>query len=231
MNRRKISIAVVQASLSLILVAGPLGAVEFRPVAVRTDAECYSNPPGKHAADKMIDNDLGTYACLLDDSRTGKDLTVCPPRAAPPVTATFVLDLGAERFLSGTRFVARDRSIPSGPTRSRTSRLPPRAIPPEPVDDVLEAPQSHGAAAAVPHRACESKIMDYFEPAHYGVQVSDNEKRTFACWLDLLIPFCGFYTQHNTWTDAEKPEYNYFQEKRRAYAAVELESLRRASGD
>ena len=73
-----------------------------------TDAECYSNPPGKYAAEKMIDGDLGTYACLLDDTRTGKDTTVCPPKAAPPVTATFVLDLGSERTVSGMRFVARN---------------------------------------------------------------------------------------------------------------------------
>ena len=53
MNRRKISIAVVQASLPLMLVACPLAAAEFRPVAVRADAECYSNPLGKYAADKM----------------------------------------------------------------------------------------------------------------------------------------------------------------------------------
>lgn len=75
----------------------------------------------------------------------------------------------------------------------------------------------------------KSKIMDYFEPAHHGVKVSENEKRTFACWLDLLVPFCGSYTQNNTWTDAEKAEYNYFQEKRRAYATAEVETLRRAS--
>jgi mono/diheme cytochrome c family protein len=76
----------------------------------------------------------------------------------------------------------------------------------------------------------KSKIMAYFEPGHYGVKVSENEKRTFACWLDLLVPFCGSYAQHNTWTDAEKAEYNYFQEKRRAYAAAELDSLRAAQG-
>ena len=79
--------------------------------------------------------------------------------------------------------------------------------------------------------ACQSKIMDCFEPAHYAVQVSEHEKRTFACWLDLLVPFCGSYAQHNTWTDAEKAEYGYFQEKRRAYAAAELEAWRRSSGD
>ena len=108
MNHRHMSIDVVQAILSLVLFACPLAAAEFRPVAVWTDAECYSNPPGKYAAEKMIDGDLGTYACLLDDTRTGKDTTVCPPKAAPPVTATFVLDLGAERTVSGMRFVARN---------------------------------------------------------------------------------------------------------------------------
>lgn len=78
--------------------------------------------------------------------------------------------------------------------------------------------------------ASQSRIMDYLEPAHYDVQVSQNEKRLFACWLDLLVPFCGSYTQHNTWTDAEKEEYGYFQEKRRVYAAAELESLRVSAG-
>jgi len=76
----------------------------------------------------------------------------------------------------------------------------------------------------------QSKIMGCFEPAHYGVKVSENEKRTFACWLDLLVPFCGSYTQHNTWTADEKAEYTYFQEKRRLYAAAELETLRRLAG-
>jgi hypothetical protein len=79
--------------------------------------------------------------------------------------------------------------------------------------------------------ACKSKIMDCFEPAHYGVKVAENEKRTFACWLDLLVPFCGSYAQHNTWTKAEKAEYNYFQEKRRAYAAAELGTLRQSSSE
>ncbi len=94
--------------LPLVLAAGPLAATEFRPVGVWTDAEWYPNPPGKYAPAKMIDGDLGTYACLLDDTRTGKSTAVCPPKAAPPVTATFVLDLGAEKSMCGIRFVARN---------------------------------------------------------------------------------------------------------------------------
>jgi len=97
-----------QIFLLLILFILPLTAAEFQPVAVWTDAECYPNPPGKYAIGKMIDGDLGTYACLLDDTRTGKSTTVCPLNAAPPVTATFVLDMGTERTVSGMRFVARN---------------------------------------------------------------------------------------------------------------------------
>lgn len=99
---------VVQAVLVLVLLACRLVAGEFRPAGVWTDAEWFSDPPGKYAPGKMIDGDLGTYACLLDDSRTGKDVRLSPPKAAPPVTASFVLDLGAERTVSGMRLVARN---------------------------------------------------------------------------------------------------------------------------
>jgi hypothetical protein len=99
---------VAHALLFLLLSAGPLAAAEFRPVAVWTSAECYATPPGKYAAERMIDGQLGTYACLLDDTRTGRSTQVWPPKAAPPVTATFVLDLGRERTISGMRFVARN---------------------------------------------------------------------------------------------------------------------------
>lgn len=98
----------LQAVVWMVFSVYPLAAAEFRPVAVWTDAECYPNPPGKYAVGRMIDGDLGSYACLLDDTRPGKDLQVYPPKAAPPVTATFVLDLGAERSVSGMRFVARN---------------------------------------------------------------------------------------------------------------------------
>ena len=46
MYQRHMSIDVVQPILVLVLITCPLARVEFRPVAVWTDAECYSNPPG-----------------------------------------------------------------------------------------------------------------------------------------------------------------------------------------
>ena len=69
--------------------------------------------------------------------------------------------------------------------------------------------------------SAKSKIFDYLTPTHYGVNISDEERRIFACWIDLLIPFCGSYTEANRWTDAERTEYLRFIEKRRALADAE----------
>ncbi|MBQ1455217.1 MAG: hypothetical protein IIZ25_05150 [Thermoguttaceae bacterium] len=73
----------------------------------------------------------------------------------------------------------------------------------------------------------KSPIMAYFQPEHYGVQVSDEEKRTFACWIDLAVPFCGTYTDANRWTPAEKEEYLFYLAKRRAFADSERAELKK----
>ncbi len=40
-------------------------------------------------------------------------------------------------------------------------------------------------------------------PLH-DVNVSDEEKRRMACWIDLCVPFCGSYTEANRWADEVK---------------------------
>ncbi len=73
--------------------------------------------------------------------------------------------------------------------------------------------------------ACRSEIFKYFDGAHHGVKLTDNEKRVFACWIDMLCPFAGSYAEANTWTDEEKAIFNHFQNKRVVYAARELKDL------
>ena len=49
-------------------------------------------------------------------------------------------------------------------------------------------------SAMLPPYACgstQSKLMDYLEPSHYGVQLTDAEKRIVACWIDLAVPFAA----------------------------------------
>jgi hypothetical protein len=75
--------------------------------------------------------------------------------------------------------------------------------------------------------SCKSLLMKYLEPDHYNVQVSDTEKRTVACWIDLLVPYCGAYHQANTWSIKDKQDYLYYLEKRRFFAEQELKSIKK----
>ena len=74
--------------------------------------------------------------------------------------------------------------------------------------------------------SAKSPLMDYLEPSHYDVDVSELEKRTIACWIDLLIPFCGSYTDANQWSSIEKITYLYYLQKRRANAEAEMNDVK-----
>jgi len=71
-----------------------------------------------------------------------------------------------------------------------------------------------------------SRLMDYLEPSHHGVRVTDDEKRVIACWLDLGVPFGGSYPEATVWTDGDRRAYDYHQEKRLRLAAREIEELK-----
>ncbi|MDO4583547.1 MAG: hypothetical protein Q4D62_05530 [Planctomycetia bacterium] len=89
-------------------------------------------------------------------------------------------------------------------------------------------PHALGPAGPVPPYSCgstQSALMDYLEPEHYGVQLTENEKRRVACWMDLGIPFCGSYTEANLWTEEDKKRYQYEMDKRRGFLQSELEGL------
>ncbi len=86
-----------------------------------------------------------------------------------------------------------------------------------------------GRSAMLPPYAMgstQSKIMEYLEPSHYGVQVSDGEKRLFACWIDLSIPFGGSYAEATTWSPEDRRIVEYHQDKRQIFACQEVNTLR-----
>ena len=74
--------------------------------------------------------------------------------------------------------------------------------------------------------SAKSPLMDYLEPSHYNVDVSELEKRTVACWIDLLIPFCGSYADANQWSAIEKITYLYYLQKRRMNAEAEMNDVK-----
>ncbi len=98
-------------------------------------------------------------------------------------------------------------------------------------EPAILAPYAYGAA--------RSKLMTYLEPSHHDVQLTDSEKRTVACWIDLAVPFCGSYpeanTWHihapnretNTWNTPQNELYDYFQMKREKFSRQELSDIKK----
>lgn len=87
-----------------------------------------------------------------------------------------------------------------------------------------------GRSAMLPPRAMgstQSKIMEYLEPSHYGVMVSNEDKRLFACWIDLSIPFGGSYAEATNWSMEDRKIFEYHQDKREIFAWQEVSELRR----
>ncbi|MDO4859034.1 MAG: hypothetical protein Q4A17_13950 [Thermoguttaceae bacterium] len=87
-----------------------------------------------------------------------------------------------------------------------------------------------------------SPLMKYLEPSHYGVQLTDAEKRLVACWIDLNVPFCGSWMEQNCWDklnhardsgltpwyvyrDQMRQIYLYFEAKRLAQAELEIDAI------
>jgi hypothetical protein len=80
-------------------------------------------------------------------------------------------------------------------------------------------PAYHGGAA-------RSDLVTMLEAGHSGVRLSREEMDRIACWIDLLVPFCGDYTEAAAWSDKEQAKYAHFLQKRRRMEAVERENVR-----
>ncbi|MBN2272198.1 MAG: hypothetical protein JXN61_16415 [Sedimentisphaerales bacterium] len=75
--------------------------------------------------------------------------------------------------------------------------------------------------------SAKSPLIDMLESGHNGVKLSREEMEKIACWIDLLVPYCGDYTEANCWNEDESKKYLYYQAKREAMAAAEADNIRR----
>ncbi len=62
--------------------------------------------------------------------------------------------------------------------------------------------------------AAKSELMAMLEKGHNDVRLSREEMDKIACWIDLLVPFCGDYLEANAWNDRDKEKYARYQAKR-----------------
>ncbi|MCF7954841.1 MAG: hypothetical protein K9M75_03465 [Phycisphaerae bacterium] len=73
--------------------------------------------------------------------------------------------------------------------------------------------------------SCKSKLMTMLENNHNKVKLSQEELEKIACWIDLLVPYCGDYTEANTWNAQEMEKYERFMAKRRAMEQLDKKSI------
>ena len=73
--------------------------------------------------------------------------------------------------------------------------------------------------------AAKSKLITLLEDGHEGVRLSQEEMYKIACWIDLLVPYCGEYTEAHAWSQEEVARYEHFLKKRKRMERIERENI------
>jgi hypothetical protein len=104
-----------------------------------------------------------------------------------------------------------DQSL-EGTSRPMVNWTSPQSGPP------MRAPYSAGSAT--------SGLMTLLEQGHRGVALDGEELDKLACWIDLVVPYCGDYVEANAWGPFERARYEHFLRKRKAMQEAETRHIR-----
>jgi len=63
--------------------------------------------------------------------------------------------------------------------------------------------------------AGRSGLLPLLRSDHHDAALTTRELEVIACWIDLLVPFCGDYAEAAAWSEDEHAKYARFLEKRR----------------
>ncbi|MCX6997221.1 MAG: hypothetical protein NTV49_09065 [Kiritimatiellaeota bacterium] len=77
--------------------------------------------------------------------------------------------------------------------------------------------------------AIKSGLLELLEKGHYDVRLSREEYEKIACWIDLLVPFCGDYTESNAWNPEEMKKYLRYDKKRKSLDEMDREAVKAMS--
>lgn len=73
----------------------------------------------------------------------------------------------------------------------------------------------------------KSKLVTMLEQGHQNVKLSREELDKISCWIDLLVPFSGDYTEATAWSEDEAKKYDYYLAKRHRMEKIERENIQR----
>jgi len=78
--------------------------------------------------------------------------------------------------------------------------------------------------------SARSELITMLEKGHNSVKLTREEMEKLCCWIDLLVPYCGDYTEANAWSDREKEKYARYQAKRDRMAEIERKNIQALLG-
>jgi len=73
--------------------------------------------------------------------------------------------------------------------------------------------------------AARSRLLPMLQEGHHGVELDAEARDKLACWIDLLVPYCGSYDEANAWSQDERRRYEHFVAKRRDMEAIERANI------
>jgi hypothetical protein len=152
----------------------------------------------------------------LGDADPGHGLRPAAPGQAFSLLAATDLDPAAKRLWSdGYLNLARaTRPVPQGPWVGNPDEIvnwiPVQSAPP------MLPPLTAGAA--------KSKLLAMLDAGHGGVKLSAAERDKLACWIDLLVPFCGDYREAAAWSGEAVRRYDHYLAKRQRLADLEWQN-------
>jgi hypothetical protein len=78
--------------------------------------------------------------------------------------------------------------------------------------------------------AATSQLLPWLDRGHEDVQLSAEERDKLACWIDLLVPFCGDYLEAQTWSSSEQAFYAQRAARRKEIEDREKNELAQQTG-
>ncbi len=149
-----------------------------------------------------------------------------PPSDSAPETAFSLLGEQTPEKASGRAwsdsYLALTQPRPLGGYLSGRPNSVVNCISAESVPTMLP-PYSAGAA--------KSGLITMLEEGHNDVKLSREEMDKIACWIDLLVPYCGDYLEANIWTEDEREKYDYYLKKRHRMETFEAENIANLIGE
>ena len=87
-----------------------------------------------------------------------------------------------------------------------------------PVVNWIDAMSGPGPLPPRYRGAANSTLCDMLLEGHEDVSLADDEFQTIACWIDLLVPYCGDYAEANVWSDRDCELFDEYGELREDFA-------------